>query len=1130
MRRPLIPLAVSLFALLASLALPAAARAQDPPATDQPGAEAGRDRDVYLPYRDLKSVFEKLGAAAVIPYGEYLQHWIEEHAPTTGKKPVEAVITSAAYTATIEKDLARIKAELTINVLGKPWVEVPIRFGEAAVGKVEGAGDKVLLRGTGDGAYSLLLGEAGEQKVTLELVARVRTSPDGREFAFESPTVGITTLELAIPEKDQTVEIKPRLVNLPVDAADGQTRVKANLGSTGSITARWHPRASIKPEMELLTSVTSLTQVSVEDGLIHTDAYLTYEVLRGQLEQVRIAVPKDHRILDVTAGAKVKGWKTEDAAQHQIVTVELLSGVEKQLTVEVHTERKLPDGPFDVAGRTEAGESRGIHALDAVRESGQVVLRGGADLTLTLTEQQGVIRIEAGQVAERIRADRGLAFKFYTPQFTLQALAKPVEPRITVVHNAQLVFHEDELRLTAALTYTVERAGIFELKLLVPDDLTIDDVQCPAMKEYNVDDASRVLTISLSQKTQGQIAVQAKGHRDYQAGSDMAELPLPLLEPQNVERETGSVYLYARESIEVVTNEQGVQAAQPLPAPPGQRIDDAQLTAAWSFTRRPVTIPVSTKRKSARLNAAVATTINVLPQSTEVTTLLDYVAQFAGIDTFQFRVPESVSDRVQIEAVQTEPSSPAIKQKTAAAAEDGWVTWTIVMQREVLGRQRFSITWDLKPAAAGDAAAPADAGAAGPASDEFTVQLVRALAAPAAQGRDEVTLTRVEGQIAIQKDRALSVSADATGGDVEPIDIRELTLLPQTGTLAFRYFKQPDEGAIEVKLGRTRHDIQEVVSTVVSRALVEIVTGEDETAVFRCRMKVKSTERQRLPIDLPVGLELLGVFVDDREVKLEKTGTTPAERDWESYYVNVARTKSSDEEFLLTFQFRWNVNPPLGGSRFGRGEIALPLPLLGGHGENAAPVQELRVVVWVPHEYALVGDPDKFVLDRKPRLLSSLFGTPAQTDLGNLDGWIGGGGATSFPTEGRVGYGYSNLGGARRLKVVWWNKLSMTLILSITVAVIAWILGRTSWENKLWVLLVAAFAAALVGLYDSHLLAHALSAAKYGLAFLVGWWLVTGLFGVGRRAAAVAATNRKVVTPPVPPPPETRPPEGKPTA
>jgi hypothetical protein len=106
----------------------------------------------------------------------------------------------------------------------------------------------------------------------------------------------------------------------------------------------------------------------------------------------------------------------------------------------------------------------------------------------------------------------------------------------------------------------------------------------------------------------------------------------------------------------------------------------------------------------------------------------------------------------------------------------------------------------------------------------------------------------------------------------------------------------------------------------------------------------------------------------------------------------------------------------------------------------------------------------------------------------------------------------------------------MTLILSITVAVIAWILGRTSWENKLWVLLVAAFAAALVGLYDSHLLAHALSAAKYGLAFLVGWWLVTGLFGVGRRAAAVAATNRKVVTPPVPPPPETRPPEGKPTA
>jgi hypothetical protein len=351
-------------------------------------------------------------------------------------------------------------------------------------------------------------------------------------------------------------------------------------------------------------------------------------------------------------------------------------------------------------------------------------------------------------------------------------------------------------------------------------------------------------------------------------------------------------------------------------------------------------------------------------------------------------------------------------------------------------------------------------------------------------------------------------------------------LLPQDGALAYRYFKQPDEGGVTLTLTRTRHEVEKVAPTVVRRALVEIVNGEDGTANYRARLRLKTTERQRLQVDLPVNLELLGgggVVVDGREVKLEKAGDPVDGDEFQQYYVNVARTKPSDEEFGITFHFRWKVSPYPGESDYFRGEMSLPLPVIGGRDEEtSAPVQELRVAVWVPRDYALVGEPENFSLDRPARLSTVLLERRSQADEQELESWIGGEGGTSVSKQGYTGYVYNNLGGKPRLRVAWWNTVRMTVLISGAIVVIALILGRTSWENKLWVLLMAAFVACLAGLRDADWLAHALSAARYGLAFLVGWWLVRGLFGARNSingALPATPTPAPVASPPTPPAP-----------
>ena len=1116
------------------------AGAQPPKAGDAsaPGADKlpNGPREIYLPFKFLKGIFDSQGASVVLPLEEYKRLKAAAEKAPVAPPAVTAVITSATYVATVEKDLARIRAELTVNVLGTPWVEVPIRFGSAAIGKLE-AGEKILLKGTGDGNYSLLFGNTGEQKIVLELTTRIHTSPEGREFGFDVPTTGITTFEIVIPEADQTVEVTPRLIAIPAEAAAMQTRFKANLGSTPNITARWRPKATSKPEMDLLASVTNYTRVSVEDGLIHTDALFAYEVLRGEVAQLRVSVPKDHRILDVSAEARLKGWQAKEEDGRQIVTIDLLGGQTGKFNVEVHTERKIPDEAFDVAGSTDTGFV-GIHALDVVRESGQIGLFNSADLTLTVDEQQGVVRIDAGELHERLRGERVTSFKYYSPKFVLKASVKPVQPRVLVDQSAKLIFMDDELRLNSTIQYTIERAGLFQLQVKVPDGLVIDIVECPGMKEeFNVDAATKLLTVNLNDKTMGGLKLTVWGHRDYTAGMEQTELALPVLEPVGAERDIGNIHVFAKEAIEVITNDKGLASAQPLPVAPGSAVGDALATSSWSYTRRPVTIPVTTKRKQTRIYATVATTVHLQPELTEIKTLLDYQVQYAGIDTFRFLVPESVSGKMQIESVATNGNSPAIKQKSEAPPKDGWVERTVVMQREVLGTQRFAISYDMKPEQA-----------AGSTERKIAVQVVRPLGYE--RGDVKTPLSNVSGELVITKDDSLAVSAKATGGDVEPMDVRELSLLPQSGTQSFRYFTQPDDKAIELVITQTKYEIEEVVATVVSKELVEIVTGESSEATYLVRMRLKTSERQRLLTHLPLGMDLLSVTVAGREVSLEKAVISEdqqlqshdLENNWETHWINVARDSGSDQEFIITLHFQWKVDPALGDSSYGRGNLELPLPVLGQKG--TVPVQELRTVVYVPEKFSLVGDPQGFFAVQRVSPCQSFFASSRRASdsdsIANRERqWFGGGDVSErLPTQGRVAYVYSNLGGEKQITVTWWNRIAMAFLFSLAAAAIALLLMKTSVENKLSVLLFALFVAVLYGLKDSQTLFHVLQAARYGLLFLVGLWIVKSVFARRALAATVMCAAPLAATVPTtspssptvetashdsppPPPPET---------
>ncbi len=1066
---------------LTALPSPTLAQQDEPAATATAEGESDQqptdwERLIYLPYKNLKQVFEKETATVFMPYSQFIKLWGDKQIgdDDPGAPPVGAVISRAEYRGKIVKDLAKIEVTYTIQVLGKPWAKVPLRFGDAAVGKMTGSDERILLQGTGEGEYALLLPQKGEHTVTLELVSRIRTSPDGRSFTLDCPAVGITNFELEIPAADQTVEVTPHLVSAPEKTEGNITRVKANLGATKKITARWHPRVSTAPEMDLLASVENTTDIRVADGLIHTHASLAYKILRGKLDQVRIAVPAGHRILDVASPA-LKGWQAAKEQEGQVVTVELLPGNSRLIVIEVHTERAVPDDTFSLAGVDGDGVNHGIHARGAVRESGVIAVNHASDITLPVEKQTGLVRIESAEIPQELRRPSGMYFKFYTRDFDFRVIAKPVEPRVVVVGATQFEFRDDELHLKAVMNYSVERAGVFELRFGLPDKFKIETVICEEMEKYEVAESSRELVIALNRKTLGDFNVLVSGNIDFQAGKEKTELKLPLLTPQDVTRETGTVFVYAPEAIEIVTEEDAVIAAQPIRPRAVPPVRNMRLASAWSYSRRPLEITVTTLRKPTRLTATVGTSVNVKQELVEVSSLLQYDIQYAGLDTFVFSVPETV-ENVQIEQVEAGGGT-AIKQRSRAdEAVDGWVTWTVVMQRDVSGTQKFRVKYDLTPEKAENA-------------ETALIEPLRVLEVPAneTRGTAAVSPARVYGEIAVAKDRALSVSAATQS--LEAIDVRELKLVPQTANLAYRYFKQP----AEVQLTASKHEIQEVVETVVSRALIETVVTDDSSVTYRCRFKITSSERQRLSIDLPESAELLGVSVAGKRGSLERNAAAKPPKGWESFFVNVAREGGSETPFYLMLLFRLEaaqkILPQWGGT------MPVDIPRIGG--AEAVPVQQLRVVVWVPDEYSLVGNPEQFTNDRSAVWNVSQRKIASTTDTGGLDAWIGGetAGLFEFPISGHA-YSYTNLGGTGRMAVTYWHSAIYTLVISGAVFLIALLLSKTTWNNKLSVLVIAGFALALLAVRYPDVSVHAFSAALPGLAAMLVIWLVHGLFRI----------------------------------
>jgi len=1071
---------------------------------------------IYIPYKDLRTVFEREGRGVYLPYEEFMRLWRKARGlAETPEAPVAALIASAAYTGAVKGDLAALDATYQVQVLRSGWSRLRLGLTGVAIAKATFAGEPARLVARPDGGYDLLVATKGTHNLTLSFVVPVTSQPGLKSFSFRSPRVPVSQIQLDIPEKDVKVEVQPLLAATRTPLGATATRVMAFLGSTDTVRVQWQPRPVDVTKLTPLVFATTDTHTALDDGLMRTSVTMAINVLRAPVSTFRVALPAGIRLIAIK-GANLKDWRLTPEAKRQTLTVDLHAGITGAYGLTLQLERLIAADVTEVVVPE-------VTLLGAQRETGHVAVSTAATLRSEVRAQTNLSQMDVKELPAALRRGPNLVgYRFLKHPYDLRLGLARITPQIDVVSVNQVTIEKDRIGLFARLSYDIRKVGVFRLRVAVlahgtagstalsekpshkaappapagkplrgvPAGLEVVEVGRPgSISDYRLrpggPDKPTVIEIDLPRRTMGAfvLPIRCEQKRPTLAG----RVALPTVQALDVDKEDGYVAVLAPEALKVVTAEQTgvVPADREELLRQGISAADARgnaLVFGVRYRRRPIAAAVDVTARKTKVTAEVLSLYDVSRDVVRATVTLRYTIRYAGIDTLTFQVPASISDGIKV-------TGPAIKEHKAlpAAADDEWVTWQVVLQSERTGTHAVTVEYDLPVEAEKDAAAPVE------------VPVIRIKAA-------DPTVERETGQIAIVKRADLGVAPAATG--LETIDPRELdkALRRADVVAAYKYYSSDYALALAVK----RFEFAEIATTVAAKAALESIVGKDGAVTTRARWRIRTTRRQFLEVALPTGAVISGVAVAGRPVQPQKG------RDADAYLIRLgagsASSAGAGKDLLV--EVVYTLGAPNGAAR-----LTLDAPRL----PDDVPVQKLYWLLYLSgdrHVHRVkaddLGDETRWRLGWR-----HLWPTIRPVAGVDVDRWIRASAASAVtfepPTDAQV-FLLSGMGGSHAVTVTTADRRTVAaVVVAVLVAIgLVFALARTPVKIAAIVLLVAA--AVLGAAINKVIVLEGLSAGALGIAAIIAIWLLEYVFlriprSVRRRRAALADDRAVILAP-----------------
>ncbi len=838
--------------------------AQDPspPTATETVAENGiREQTIYIPYSKLREVFEKEGRGVFLPYEKFQELWNaarEKSAPPpVASVPVDALIVEAENEATISKDVVRVQAKLTVELLKQGWNQVPLRLNDAAIQSAKINGEAARIIASADGGYSLLVEntEKGSKQIQLDLeyVRAFSKAPGQNSVTFHAPQAPVNRWRIRIPESGIKVNIQPMIaateaptdpaatnVDPATDPAKDETVLLAFVGAAPEVRIDWTPKSEGASGMAVLANVRSEQEVLIDDGTMRTRATYVYEVSRAELNKLSFDIPGDQKIVNVF-DPNVKRWEVTKQGESQRLEVELFEAVRNSQSLILELEKFI-----DTAKRQEITVPT-VAAVDVGRQQGVIVVRVASTMRAEVAQRVGLSQIDVNELPPAFAGQAwSFAYRYSTLPYQLSVIVEKIEPRISVEHLVEAYLEPQQATIDMLAIYQIDQAGVFQLEANVPTGYDIRQVRgvdaagaaAVSVDAFHLSEDKTKILVSLSRKAMGRVALFVELQKRIDDPNLMTPtgiasaiaLAIPQIVNEKLDRSTGRLVVYTPESLRATaTTSDGLRgisfadAVQGLQSMRENRFPTARETFAFAFADQPVDLQLSVERRKPFISVRQLLVVRTESGVTKFDAKFFYDIRYSGVKTLRIDIPSNIAADVRNQStmLRETPMTPA-----PADVPQGYTAWSFTGDTELLGETMVNLTWERK-------------------IDELSVgkSITFDIAVLKPAGID-----RAWGQVVVTKAETLDVqpAEDVTG--LRAIDPQHDMMPGATIPDASRAFEFHEDW--KLNLVATRYQLEEVKRTSVERAWLRMVTTRSGQIGVQALYRLKSA-RQRLAVQLP---------------------------------------------------------------------------------------------------------------------------------------------------------------------------------------------------------------------------------------------------------------------------------------
>ena len=912
--------------LFSGLILPwhaAPGRAGDgPPDQARPSdPEPLREKTVYIPYDKLREVFEREGRGVFLPYEEFQELWRaaaeRTRKPPDLRPPIEALLSEVSSDATVSRDVVQVHATVSIEVLTEGWHQIPLRLSDAAVTSAVIAGQPARLVMGPDGGHRLLIEKKSKEperiELALEYAKAFAKSPGRNSVSFDAPQAPVNRWRMRIPEAGVKIDIHPLIAATQVvtdgaaPAGKNETEVLAFVGAAPSVRIDWTPRAEGATGLTALVSVQTVQRMWIHEGVLRSNVQLTYDIRRGALERLIVAVPADQKVVNVF-DANIRQWSVEAAEDGQRINAELFEPSRGTQEMAVELER------FSEFSDADELKAPVVHAVGVGRQQGVVGIGVAEGLRAEPIRWTGLLQMDAAEMPQppaggAAAGPWALSYRFAAVPYDLALRVEKIEARITVDAFADVRLEPQEMVSELQAIYMIEKAGVFALEFELPAGYALGSahgfsaagVESAAVESQQVsaDDKAR-LTVNLSRRAFGRVGCAVTVHRavdepDLRTPTGRT-VELSVAVPRAVgpflERTAGRLILRTPESLRVsplkVEGLRSISVAEALAdSSDAAKAAPAEGALAFSFADEPVLLALQVERRKPYVTARQFLLAKIESGVVKYEATFLYDIRYSDVESLRIDLPRELVGRIHCD---TKSVRESVVEPTPEDSEEGYAALRLRGEAKFTRDATVKFSWETK-------------------LGSLEVGESRDIVVPRLKPMD---VDRAWGQIVLAKAETIDIrpsgaAASPTPTGLRPIDPRH-DLMDGTAGLgageAARAFEFHDDWALGVTA--TRYQLEEVKRTSIERASLRMVVTRGDRLSVQALYRLRSAH-QRLALQLPpaVAFDTDPVRINGRPVSLERGKT-------DEFFVPL---KGQDPDSPLVLEVRYTL--PQGGTRLG---------------------------------------------------------------------------------------------------------------------------------------------------------------------------------------------------------------------